>query len=208
MNHDTLSKKGHTRPGPCHTATQNGSSARPDADLPNDKNPTSSPDTASTSGLRPRFWEAPLDSYSEAEWEALCDGCGRCCLHKYEDEDSGRIVWSCVACHLLDTKTGRCGDYEHRRRQVPDCLAVDLALVQNVSWLPPTCAYRLRAEDRPLPEWHPLLTGDPESVRRAGVSVAGRAISELEALDVPAVHYVVAWPGQWPQDEKHHEYGE
>ncbi len=141
--------------------------------------------------LRDKFWERPLAELSREEWEALCDGCGRCCLHKIEDADTGEIEDTNVACKLLDTQTARCRDYRHRKAFVPDCLRLTLKIVGTVSWLPETCAYRRRAADEPLPEWHPLLTGDPESVMRAGASVAGRVVSETEAG--PLEHHIVDW---------------
>ena len=141
--------------------------------------------------LRERFWELPLAALDRAEWEALCDGCGRCCLHKLEDEDTGEIAHTNVACKLLDTETARCRDYRHRKAFVPDCLRLTLKIVDTVPWLPETCAYRLRAEDRPLPEWHPLLTGGPEAMRRAGKCVAGKVVSETEAG--PLEHHIVEW---------------
>ncbi|WP_126173157.1 YcgN family cysteine cluster protein [Altericroceibacterium xinjiangense] len=141
--------------------------------------------------LRDRFWERPLDDLARAEWEALCDGCGRCCLHKLEDEDTGAIAETNVACKLLDTGTARCSDYRNRKALVPDCLRLTLRLVKQVPWLPETCAYRRRAEDRPLPGWHPLLTGSTEAMEHAGVSAAGRVISETEAG--PLEHHMVEW---------------
>lgn len=141
--------------------------------------------------LRDKFWERPLAELSREEWEALCDGCGRCCLHKIEDADTGEIEDTNVACKLLDTQTARCRDYRHRKAFVPDCLRLTLKIVGTVSWLPESCAYRRRAADEPLPEWHPLLTGDPESVKRAGASVAGRVVSETEAG--PLEHHIVDW---------------
>ncbi len=141
--------------------------------------------------LRDRFWERPLAELSREEWEALCDGCGRCCLHKIEDADTGEIEDTNVACKLLDTQTARCRDYRNRKAFVPDCLRLTLKIVGTMSWLPETCAYRRRAADEPLPEWHPLLTGDPESVKRAGASVAGRVVSETEAG--PLEHHIVDW---------------
>lgn len=141
--------------------------------------------------LRDKFWERPLAELSREEWEALCDGCGRCCLHKIEDADTGEIEDTNVACKLLDTQTARCRDYRHRKAFVPDCLRLTLKIVGTVSWLPESCAYRRRAADEPLPEWHPLLTGDPESVMRAGASVAGRVVSETEAG--PLEHHIVDW---------------
>src|SRR3546814_5979183 len=103
------------------------------------------------------FWEAPLATLDAGQWEALCDGCGKCCLHKLEDEDTGRIYPTNVACHLLDLKTARCGDYKHRRRQVPDCLTLTKAKVADIEWLPQSCAYRLRAEGRPPDRKSPRL---------------------------------------------------
>ena len=142
--------------------------------------------------LRERFWELPLEDLSRGEWEALCDGCGRCCLHKIEDADTGEIEDTNVACKLLDTATARCSDYRHRKAFVPDCLRLTLRIVGEVNWLPETCAYRRRAANRPLPTWHYLLTGDPDGVRRAGVSVAGRVVREIDAG--PLEHHIVDWP--------------
>ena len=141
--------------------------------------------------LREAFWELPLDALTRAEWEALCDGCGRCCLHKLEDEDTGAIAETNVACKLLDTGTARCTNYRHRKAFVPDCLRLTPRLVREVPWLPETCAYRRRAEDRPIPRWHHLLTGDERAMHRAGVSVAGRVISEDNAG--PLEHHMVDW---------------
>ncbi|MGV3554848.1 MAG: YcgN family cysteine cluster protein [Croceibacterium sp.] len=141
--------------------------------------------------LRERFWELPLAELGRAEWEALCDGCGHCCLHKLEDEDTGEIAGTNVACKLLDTATARCSDYRHRKAYVPDCLRLTLKLVDTVPWLPATCAYRVRAEGRPLPEWHPLLTGSREAMIPAGACVAGKVVSESDAG--PLEHHVVEW---------------
>ena len=141
--------------------------------------------------LRDRFWERTLAELDQAEWEALCDGCGRCCLHKVEYEDTGEIEHTNVACKLLDCQSARCTDYKRRKAFVPDCLQLTLRIVDKVEWLPPTCAYRLRAEGQPLRPWHYLISGDREDVVRAGVSVAGRVISETEAG--PLEHHVVDW---------------
>ncbi|MGN6499378.1 MAG: YcgN family cysteine cluster protein [Tsuneonella sp.] len=141
--------------------------------------------------LRERFWERPLAELGREEWEALCDGCGRCCLHKLEDEDTGEIAHTNVACKLLDCQTGRCTDYRHRRAFVPDCLRLTLRIVSDVAWLPGTCAYRLRADGKPLPAWHYLLSGDREAVHRSGPGVAGRVVSEIDAG--PLEHHVVEW---------------
>ena len=129
----------------------------------------------------PRFWDRPVETLSRAQWEALCDGCGQCCLHKLEDEDTGEVLHTNVACRLLDLGTARCGDYRHRKALVPDCLRLTPRLALEVSWLPLTCAYRLRADNEPLPAWHYLECGDRDAVRRAGVSVIGRVISEVHA---------------------------
>ena len=141
--------------------------------------------------LRERFWELPLDALNRNEWEALCDGCGRCCLHKLEDDETGEVIETNVACRLLDTATARCTDYRHRKAFVPDCLRLTPRLVKQVRWLPETCAYRRRAEDRPLPSWHYLLTGSREAMVEAGACVAGKVIPEDEAG--PIEHHMVEW---------------
>lgn len=125
-----------------------------------------------------RFWEAPLASLDAGEWEALCDGCGKCCLHKLEDEEDGRIYPTNVTCHMIDPVTARCTDYKHRRRHVPDCLTLTRAKVDAIEWLPQSCAYRLRAEGHPLPDWHYLVCGDRDAVHRAGQSIVGWTVSE------------------------------
>lgn len=127
------------------------------------------------------FWEQPLASLDRAQWEALCDGCGKCCLHKVEDEDTGRIYPTNVACRLLDTRTARCADYRHRRALVPDCLRLTQGNVHSIAWLPSTCAYRLRADGLPLPDWHHLRTGSAAAMHAGGHSVIGRVISEVHA---------------------------
>ena len=142
------------------------------------------------------FWERPIESLSQPEWEALCDGCGLCCLHKVEDADTGDIYPTNVACRLLDLNRARCVDYRHRRRQVPDCLRLTPQLAASLTWLPESCAYRLRADGAPLPEWHYLVSGDRDAVHRAGISVVtnaqfGRAISEVVAG--PLEEHIV-WP--------------
>ena len=133
--------------------------------------------------MRDKFWEAPLKSLNREEWEALCDGCGKCCLHKLEDEDTGELHPTNIACRLLDRRSGRCSDYKHRHAYVPECVRLTPAKLHQLDWLPSTCAYRLLADGEPLPDWHPLITGDPESVHRAGVSVRGWTISENDAGD-------------------------
>jgi uncharacterized cysteine cluster protein YcgN (CxxCxxCC family) len=129
----------------------------------------------------PPFWEKSLSDLDAGEWEALCDGCGKCCLHKLEDEDRGHIYPTNVACKLLDRTTARCSDYSRRRQFVPDCLHLTPALVAGLEWLPLTCAYRLRDEGKPLPDWHYLICGDRGAVHRTGNSVVGWTVAEHEA---------------------------
>jgi len=144
------------------------------------------------------FWETKtLAAMSRAEWESLCDGCGRCCLHKLRDEDTDEISFTNVACRLLDLGTCRCGDYANRRRRVPDCVQLTPANLKTVDWLPPTCAYRLLDEGKPLYPWHPLITGTPDTVRKAGAAINGRALSERDAG--PLEHHIVSWPGETPK---------
>ncbi|MCP5424197.1 MAG: YcgN family cysteine cluster protein [Gammaproteobacteria bacterium] len=126
------------------------------------------------------FWlSKSLAEMTPVEWESLCDGCGKCCLHKLEDADTGELFFTNVACRLLDLKSCRCRHYAQRTLCVPDCLQLTPESIAQITWLPDTCAYRLLAEGRELPEWHPLRTGDAHSVQRARKSVRGRAISEL-----------------------------
>lgn len=141
--------------------------------------------------LRDRFWDLPLAVLTREEWEALCDGCGQCCLHKLEDEDTGEIAHTNVACKLLDTGTALCSNYRHRKAFVPDCLRLTPRLVAKVTWLPDSCAYRLRADGRPLPAWHYLESGDRTAVHRQGPGVAGQVISETDAG--PLDHHLVDW---------------
>ncbi len=129
-----------------------------------------------------RFWEdRPIEALDRAQWEALCDGCGKCCVHKLEDEVTGELFPTNVACKLLDRNTGQCSDYRHRRAYVPECVRLTPKLAATLDWLPPSCAYKLRAEGKPLADWHPLNSGDPESVHKAGMSVRGWTISESDA---------------------------
>jgi uncharacterized cysteine cluster protein YcgN (CxxCxxCC family) len=137
---------------------------------------------------------------SRAEWESLCDGCGRCCLHKLRDEDTATLAYTTVACRLLDLATCRCGDYANRLRRVPDCVQLTPQALRQIDWLPPSCAYRRVAEGKDLSWWHPLVSGDPETVHTAGVSVRGRVVSEKQAG--PLGHHLAEWPGTMPRTRR------
>ena len=136
-------------------------------------------------GLAARFWEEKsINALSDAEWEALCDGCGKCCLNKIEDEDTGRVYLTRVACRLFDDSTCRCGQYEIRHQFVPECIVLRPDNIdQHAYWMPRTCAYRLLWQGKPLPAWHPLLSGDPETVHDAGVSMRHRTVPEFEVSE-------------------------
>jgi len=149
-------------------------------------------DPIDRSGLRDRFWErVPLRNLAPREWEALCDGCARCCLHRLEDEDTREIWFTNVHCRLLDPATCRCSDYEHRSVRVPDCLTLTPDNLADPYWLPHECAYRRIAEGKDLPDWHPLVSGDPESVVRSGQAICGRTLCEDEAGDLE--EHIVTW---------------
>ncbi|MDA0675109.1 MAG: YcgN family cysteine cluster protein [Proteobacteria bacterium] len=138
------------------------------------------------------FWRRKrLAEMSRAEWESLCDGCGKCCLHKIA-EDDGSISYTDIACRLLDIDACRCTRYARRNRYVPDCVRLTPDNVGTLSWMPSTCAYRLLAEGKDLPKWHPLVTGDPESTHRAQQSVRGRAVPQDTVDDL--TERIVKWP--------------
>ena len=127
------------------------------------------------------FWEKPLAELDRGQWEALCDGCGRCCVHKLEDEETGDLYATNVACKLLDRRNGRCTDYKHRKRRVADCVTLSKNNLDALEWLPESCAYRLRAEGKPLHDWHYLISGSRETVHEAGQSTRGWTVSETDA---------------------------
>jgi hypothetical protein len=140
------------------------------------------------------FWEAKaLDELSEAEWELLCDGCGRCCLHKLEDPDSGEIAYTQVSCRLLNTESCRCSSYGQRLDLVPDCVKLRPGDKEQLKWMPTTCAYRLIDAGKPLPEWHPLISGSDRSVHDAGISVRGRCVSEAFVHKDEVESLIVDW---------------
>lgn len=142
--------------------------------------------------LRPGFWrDTSLAEMDQEEWEAVCDGCGRCCLHKLQDEDSGELFFTDVACHLLNLQSCQCKDYPRRRSEVPDCIQLTTKDIESFEWLPSTCGYRRLASGQDLPEWHHLVCGDHEAVHRAGVSVRGRCVSERYVDDLE--EHIVEW---------------
>lgn len=142
--------------------------------------------------LRPKFWERPLPTLNPREWEALCDGCGKCCLNKLEDEDTGEVAFTRVACRLLDGESCRCAQYEIRKQFVPECVVLTPKTIAKVAyWLPNTCAYKLLHEGKPLYDWHPLISGDPESVHAAGMSVRGWTVPEFEVPEEDWEDYIV-----------------
>lgn len=141
------------------------------------------------------FWKTKrLDELTQDEWESLCDGCGLCCLNKLEDWDTGEVAFTSVACRLLDQTSCRCKDYENRQATVPDCIQLTPQTVEEIGWLPPTCGYRLVRDGEDLYWWHPLVSGDPETVHQAGISARGRTISENEVDVDDFEDYLVDWP--------------
>ncbi len=146
--------------------------------------------------LRPRFWETvPLKKMTRPEWEALCDGCGKCCLNKLEDEDTGEVALTRVACRLLDGDTCRCTQYDIRHQFVPECIVLKPGNIKkNLYWMPETCAYKLLWNGERLPDWHPLVSGNPETVHAAGVSMRGRTVPEFEISEDDWEDYIIEEP--------------
>lgn len=153
-------------------------------------------DPIDRSGLGPRFWETkPINKLSRKEWEALCDGCGKCCLNKLEDEDSGAVALTRVACRLLDDDTCRCAHYDTRHQFVPDCIVLKPSNIEeHLYWIPQTCAYRLVYEKKPLFDWHPLISGSADTVHAAGVSMRGRTFSEFDVADDDWEDHIIEEP--------------
>ncbi|MEP1964771.1 YcgN family cysteine cluster protein [Tateyamaria sp.] len=147
-------------------------------------------------GLPARFWEKKsLAQMNDAEWEALCDGCGKCCLNKLEDEDSGEVALTRVACRLLDDASCRCAHYDNRHQFVPDCIVLKPSNIEShLYWMPQTCAYRLLHEGKPLAEWHPLVSGSPETVHAAGVSMRDQTVSEYDVADDDWEDHIIEEP--------------
>jgi len=153
------------------------------------------------SGQEGFFWKTKtLEEMSNVEWESLCDGCARCCLEKLEDEDTGKIYFTHVSCKLLDAGLCACKDYTNRSDLVPDCVRLTPENVRALNWLPPSCGYKLVAEGRDLYWWHPLISGDPNTVHEAGVSVRGRVQgTEGEIADADLEDHIVQWPAHLPK---------
>lgn len=138
------------------------------------------------------FWQRKtLDEMTREEWESLCDGCARCCIVKFEDEDTKEILYTDVVCRLLDIERCRCTAYGDRSRLVPTCLVLTPDLVRSLKWMPETCAYRLIAEGKPLAWWHPLVSGDPNTVHQAGISVRGKVLSEQGMTDEELEEHII-----------------
>ncbi|WP_438987226.1 YcgN family cysteine cluster protein [Marivivens donghaensis] len=148
------------------------------------------------SGLRPNYWKTvPMEKMNRQEWEALCDGCGKCCLNKLEDEDTGEVALTNVACRLLDDATCLCSQYDIRHQFVPECIVLTpKTILDNLYWLPQTCAYRLVHEKRPLYDWHPLISGNSETVHLAGVSIQYRTLSEFDIADEDWEDHIIEEP--------------
>lgn len=141
--------------------------------------------------MRERFWDLyPLNELTTEEWEALCDGCGLCCLIKLEDEDTGKVMATKVACKLFDASRCQCSNYENRKAYVPDCIKVTAENIGEFDWFPKSCAYRRVHEGRGLAWWHPLISGEQESVHSSGVSVRGQVFSEVGIPDVDLIDYL------------------
>ncbi len=155
-----------------------------------------STDPINRNGLRARFWEkVPLKNMAPKEWEALCDGCGKCCLNKLEDEDTGEVVFTRVACRLLDGETCRCCQYDIRLQFVPECVHLTPQTIDKVAYfMPASCAYRLLSEGKPLYDWHPLISGTAESVHDAGMSVRGWTVPEFEVPEEEWENHLIEEP--------------
>lgn len=142
---------------------------------------------------REKFWELPLKDLNQNEWEALCDGCGRCCLKKLSDEESDELLWTRVVCQFFEESSSRCGCYDQRTEKVPDCIDVKHLDIAATTWMPDTCAYRLRALNKPLYDWHPLLAGNREALIAADISIKDKVISEEFVHPNGYEEHVIRW---------------
>ncbi len=147
-------------------------------------------------GLSPRFWQRkPLNALSPVEWDALCDGCGKCCMNKLEDEDSREVALTNIACRLFDESTCRCAQYDIRHQFVPDCIVLTASNIKdNLYWMPETCAYRLVYEGKPLFDWHPLISGTADTVYDAGVSMQHATVPEFDVPEDEWDDYIIEEP--------------
>ena len=147
-------------------------------------------------GLSPEFWKhKPLKSLTSEEWEALCDGCGKCCLNKLEDEDTGEVALTRIACRLMDDQSCKCGQYPIRHQFIPDCIVLKPSNIdENAYWMPKTCAYRLLWSGQPLFDWHPLISGNPETVHTANISVRGMTLSEFDINEEDWEDHIIEEP--------------
>jgi uncharacterized cysteine cluster protein YcgN (CxxCxxCC family) len=147
-------------------------------------------------GLSPEFWKhKPLKSLTSEEWEALCDGCGKCCLNKLEDEDTGEVALTRIACRLLDDQSCKCGQYPIRHQFIPDCIVLKPSNIdENAYWMPKTCAYRLLWSGQPLFDWHPLISGNPETVHTANISVRCMTLSEFDINEEDWEDHIIEEP--------------
>ena len=160
------------------------------------RSPAFPKDPIDRSGLRPGYWErVPLKNMTPKEWEALCDGCGKCCLNKLEDPDTQEVAFTRVACRLLDDQTCRCAQYDIRHQFVPECVTLTPKNIDDIAyWMPETCAYRLLHEGKPLYQWHPLISGTAESVHEAGISVQGWTVPEFEIDEEDWEDHIIEGP--------------
>ncbi|QHI95099.1 YcgN family cysteine cluster protein [Aristophania vespae] len=147
------------------------------------------------------FWKTTsLKDMTREQWESLCDGCGRCCLHKFREDETDEILWTNVGCRLLDKETCRCKDYEKRHKRIRDCITLTPELLEETDWLPASCAYRLLRDGFDLPKWHPLVSGSFDTIHESGASVRQRFINE-RYVDI-IEDYITDWPGKWPETAK------
>ena len=140
-----------------------------------------------------KFWEKPLSELDAQEWELLCDGCGRCCLKKFADDASEEIFYTRIVCRYLEQDSHRCGCYEERTKRVPECLDVKKMDMQFVNWMPDTCAYRLRFQDKDLFDWHPLLAGSREKMESENIAITGKVISEEYVHPEGFEEHIIRW---------------
>lgn len=141
------------------------------------------------------WWEAKsLHEMSREEWEQLCDHCGKCCLHKLEDEEDGTVYYTDVACHLMDQESCHCTDYANRRVLVPSCVRLDIGNLDQINWMPPSCSYRLLKEGQTLPDWHHLVSGSKQTIHQVGASVHGRSVNEKDVDEDEFEEHIVEWP--------------